>query len=748
MNNSANGSRMHAYADDFMKSSNEVIQNYDANNGLSLVPIQCGESEMDIGKNLRSCSPSIDEILQWDQSKYANSMLTSHKVIPAQRKMFLDMHFPLSWIVQPWEDVRKTRLVKSVTRCKNCGCYLNPFVQLSLNSTSWECPICFESVDISPEAHSRLELDGLQRGDKGNQGVHWDSYETIATEDFISRVPQRKSVVFVVEKSADMGPFNAIERIHEGLKCILSEADSEYPRVALVTYGDDVRVYDLQLGIQQKLSDASSISIALNDKNTSEPTIFVGFPSPTDHYLSNLSKGNFFVALQSTSRPAACVRGESASKALLVALKIIEASGGKVLHFSTLRASNSCVESDVVKFDSKFLSDTAKYCSAHNITISSIYFTTPSLKVEKDVFKLSFYSGGEVFQISNETTSIEVCAIFSSVLSTKCAIDGILRLRATKGLSISDVYGSGSAISSDLHVINTCGPHKSLLFLLKYDVESLNVSKNVILQAAFLYTNARRERRIRVQTISLSVSHGHEHVYASLNPVALACTWARVAAYGSLIGLSNTMLRALDSLGNAVAYLNKAYCIPSYSSASHTLQIPEALAIYPILLCTIYNNSAFSGQNSQSTIEIYRLVELVRILTLDVDSFMALIYPMFIHPIKGLLPLSSSKVNAETENSLILRFQSTQCLIKVSQINDLAMTNRDTESLHAMMQWLNDEKPSFLMYDKEMKVLENVISAQQLIPKDLWVLDPGSKTMNLSALVQYVTTRAAKVTST
>lgn len=94
------------------------------------------------------------------------------------------------------------------------------------------------------------------------------------------------------------------------------------------------------------------------------------------------------------------------------------------------------------------------------------------------------------------------------------AFEAVMRVRATRGVRFSSFYGNYFIRGTDLLALPNCHADSSFSLDMAYDEAQLS-AQAITIQAALLYTSSAGERRIRVHTMVLPVTHV-SHLYILL----------------------------------------------------------------------------------------------------------------------------------------------------------------------------------------------------------------------------------------
>jgi protein transport protein SEC24 len=90
-------------------------------------------------------------------------------------------------------------------------------------------------------------------------------------------------------------------------------------------------------------------------------------------------------------------------------------------------------------------------------------------------------------------------------LTQSTGFEAVMRVRATRGIRITNFYGNYFVRGTDLLALPNVTSDTSFALDLAYD-ESMLSAQAITVQAALLYTSSNGERRIRIHTIVLPVT--------------------------------------------------------------------------------------------------------------------------------------------------------------------------------------------------------------------------------------------------
>jgi protein transport protein SEC24 len=218
-------------------------------------------------------------------------------------------------------------------------------------------------------------------------------------------------------------------------------------------------------------------------------------------------------------------------------------------------------------------------------------------------------------------------------LTRATAFEAVMRVRATKGLRLSNFYGSFFVRGADLLALPNCTSGSVYAMDLSYDDPTLNASA-VTVQAALLYTNSNGERRIRVHTMVIPVTQSLPEMLASTDIDCAVNITAKQAVEISLkSGLENSRQRihqnCVEILRGAKQQQQGGYQHgPGYQQQrpdQSQQPPPPALQLLPLYSMSLQKNLALRGGADVRTDERAFFQNLIS--NMDIEESKVFIYP-------------------------------------------------------------------------------------------------------------------------
>lgn len=127
-------------------------------------------------------------------------------VVPNSGSLLKKSKLPLAIVVKPYNALKiedenvPVTCDTTISRCRRCRGYINPFVTLAENGRRWRCNFCNLLNDI-PSAFDYDEISGQVRNKFDRVELNHAVVEFIAPKEYMARVPQPIVYVFIIDVS-------------------------------------------------------------------------------------------------------------------------------------------------------------------------------------------------------------------------------------------------------------------------------------------------------------------------------------------------------------------------------------------------------------------------------------------------------------------------------------------------------------------------------------------------------------------
>ncbi len=301
--------------------------------------------------------------------------------------------------------------------------------------------------------------------------------------------------------------------------------------------------------------------------------------------------------------------------------------------------------------DASYYKNRAAEFSKQQLSVDFFLFN-PNYADVATLGSLSRYTSGQVYWYSSGGTfSAEVDgarfhADLVNDLTRTTAFEAVMRVRATKGVSITSFYGNFFIRGADLLALPNATPETAFNVELSFDPQvALAAGSVVSVQSALLYTSSAGERRIAVHTLARPVVTVLADLFKSVDGDAVANMMAKVA-------LDETLKKGLPSarkyLHAKVVNIIRAYRTASQTGAGGLVGhvrppgaggvppgaggaadlaslLPDCLQTLPLLSMGLAKSPAFRGGENVRSDERAALV--YRLLSMPISQSRKFIYP-------------------------------------------------------------------------------------------------------------------------
>lgn len=530
-----------------------------------------------------------------------------------------------------------------IVRCKKCRTYINPYVGWLDNGRRWRCNICGVMNDTPTSYFSHLDTTGQRRDKDQRPELCNCSVEFIAPADYMVRPPVPPVYFFVIDVTTVPGVPHMLQNCVNAIKASLDTLPGT-PRtqVGIITFDSSIHFYNLKSTLQ------APQMLVVSDVND------IIMPLPED-LLVNLQDSRNVINSLLDSIPVMFANNPSISNcmgpALMAAKKIMQNLGGKLLLFQT--SLPNLGEGALKQRDNPRLIGTDKEQSLLNpeeqwYKTNALDFNRLQICIDTFLFsgqytdiatftQLSKLTGGSMyyypgFNGPRDGTKFE--SELTKCLTRSTAFEAVMRIRATRGVKVANFYGNHFIRGQDLLSLPNCTSDSTFGFDFAYEEPQLT-SNVITVQAALLYTSSNGERRIRVHTMIIPVTHSVPEFLESVDidtAVNLLSKQAVEISYKN--GLENArsrihqtcvdMLRASRGGGQGGPQYG-AYNQPQQQQPQTPQQIPASLTLLPLYALSLQKCLALRGGNDVRIDERSFYMQLL--LNMNIDDSRIFIYP-------------------------------------------------------------------------------------------------------------------------
>ncbi|KAI8369387.1 Sec23/Sec24 trunk domain-containing protein [Radiomyces spectabilis] len=533
--------------------------------------------------------------------------------IPATDSLLRKSRMPLALVLTPYRTVKDLEMAVPVvtdsviSRCRMCRTYINPFVTFVEGGQRWKCNICFLLNDVPAafdyDAVSQQQVDRWRRPE-----LNYGCVEFVAPTEYMVRPPEAPAYVFIIDVShaaIQSGMLTIATRTLLETLDRIPNAESR-TRIAIITVDSALHFYNLD----SKLSEPQMFVVSDMDE--------VFLPQPID-LLVNLrdSKSileNLLQKLPDMFKDTVNVNN-ALGPALQAAYEMLSATGGKIICLQNtlpntgvgalkpreeVKLLGTAKESTMLNAASPFYKTIAVDCSRSQVGCDMLIFGSQY----SDVATLScvpHYTGGQTyyypgFNANRSEDAMKFAHEFSELIAEQIGLEAVIRIRASRNLRMSAFHGNFFIRSSDLLALPNVPRDQQ--YCVEVAIEDDLKGPTVCFQTALLHTTCFGERRIRVITMCLPVTHSISELYASANQQAIA---AYLGAKAVERALSSKLDDARDAIVNKTVDLlgvYKTHVLGSAPGSIPQLAAPDNLKLLPLLALALIKHDALR-QSSQ-----------------------------------------------------------------------------------------------------------------------------------------------------
>ncbi|KAL0025356.1 hypothetical protein WJX79_010862 [Trebouxia sp. C0005] len=563
--------------------------------------------------------------------------------IPAQQAVRARFQLPLGAIAHPFADPPEGSPLPvvqlenyGIIRCRRCRTYINPFMVWSEDGRRFQCNLCGMVCECPPEYFCGTDGQGKRLDYHQRPELSQGSVEFIAPQEYMVRSPMPPTYIFLIDVSYRAVGAGILPTMAESIKsCLDKLPGGERTHVGFITFDSSLHFY--------KLSPGASAPQMMVVAETDEP--FVPVP---DELIVNLKESREAVEalLDNLANTfAATTSPDSAmGPALQAAYLMMEAIGGKLLLFQT-SVPNVGV-GKITQRDNPTLYNTD---SEHRLRVpEDIFFKKFAAEASKaqisiDVFSfsqqftdlaslsaLAKYTTGGVYCYPGYDPARDALKLQTEIthnLTRQTGWEGVMRVRCSKGLSISQFHGHFFVRSIDLLSLPQVDPDKAFAVQIKHE-ESVLTGNVAYMQCAVLFSSSNGERRIRVHTLAMPVVQDLADMYKAVDAPATVNLLAKLAVEKSYHAkLDDTRSSLAHKLNLTLQEYRGMHKQSSRGQLPHNKLIyPESLRYLSLWVLGLLKSSALRG-GARDVLPDERILAGFEIMAAPTTELLRYLYP-------------------------------------------------------------------------------------------------------------------------
>ncbi len=529
--------------------------------------------------------------------------------VPNSQALKSRWHLPYGAIVHPLAETGGPVPIANaghttIVRCKRCRTYMNPFMVWMDGGRRYSCNVC-QMVNECPVDYfcaldgSGKRLDHDQRPELGSGAV-----EYLAPAEYMVRAPMPPTFVFLIDVSFASASSGMIQAACDAIKANLgSLPGDDRTRVAVITFDKSIHFYNMRAGLE---NPQMMVVGEIDDP-------FVPLP---DELLVNLAESRGLVEKLLDSIPKSFAHTQIVDSAMGPALQaaflVMNHVGGKLVVFQTgapsagigkIKARDNpamygtdreytlrCPDDPFYK---RFSAEASRFQICIDVYAGgSVYQDLPSLGA------LCKYTGGQMYYYPGFTKDKDGRKLHAELkrnVSREIAWESVMRIRCSKGLRISNFFGTFFVRSTDLLALPACDADKTFAVEITHE-ETLVTGQSSFLQAALLYTSSQGERRIRVLTMSVPIVPDLIDLYKACDTGCTAALMAKISVEKALSAKLEVVRSGIQ--GSLVAALREYRMLHMRGTAAPhpgSMVLPERLKSLPVMALGLMKSSALRG---------------------------------------------------------------------------------------------------------------------------------------------------------
>ncbi|KAI8910290.1 Sec23/Sec24 trunk domain-containing protein [Gorgonomyces haynaldii] len=518
---------------------------------------------------------------------------------------------PLGLIVQPLADLDPQEAPLSVVdfgkpgpcRCSRCNAYVNPFFRFLDGGRRFMCNICQHTNEVSADYFSNLDMNGRRVDINERPELKFGSCEFAVYDQYCARPAVPLSYLFVIDVSWNAIQTGMLATFASSIKHYLYSGAFRWPEGALVgfiTFDKSLHFYNLNPALEQfqmmVVADMEDVFAPMQHGLCVDP---LKARSNIEQFLDALP------TMFSNSRVTEAALG-SAMQAAFDALK---PTGGRVSFFQTslptfglgvlknredVKILGTDKEKALYEPQEYFWKKLGQDCASHGIGVDSYLFASSYTDVAT-VGVLSALTGGETNMYGSFDANrhgVKFANDLHRTLSRTYGYDGLLRVRVSTGLKVAEYFGNIFMKNATDVEVAGMDSLKAIGVGLQYDGK-LDERADVYVQAAFLYTTAEGQRRVRVHNLSLGIASQQANIFRKAEMDTVIGFLTRATIQEAFTTPLKTLRERLTQRCVKILTAYRQHC--AASSSPGQLILPESLKLLPLYTLAVLKSRALRG---------------------------------------------------------------------------------------------------------------------------------------------------------
>ena len=535
--------------------------------------------------------PSLNNFITVDKGNCGPRYIRSSiYTVPATPDLAKKSCIPFGCVLQPLADPRFGESPVPIidfgesgpVRCARCGAYVNSHDTFIDGGRKYVCFLCTQ-VNTVPEGY----ITPLQ---PFRPELKFGSVEFCAPGEYIRRDPVPITIIFILDVSLQSDQIGLIKAFAQSVRSILRSFPPENNyQIGFITFDETVHFYNFN-------STKSPKMLVVPDLEDS----FLPLP-PMGTLITNYNSSkeiidNFLITLPKMFESTTSTKCAFGAASRLAGMMLKETGGRLVTFLSSLPSFGPGIienrlkvehigterEREYFKPQNDYYEQMAKDFNRYKIGADLFLFANTFMDIAT-IAPLSNHTGGQIYYYPRFNLKRDMLKFHHELnrnITRTSGFDGIMKIRTSAGLEISDYYGNLNRINgSDLEVASI---NCDKTFAVKIQIESKLVEDSKVgIQCALLYTTSSGERRIRVHTLALTASSVLSKVFSSADQEAVMYILASQALEDvKTQSLAVVRKQLFEKVINGV-HAFRSFCSTKAFNPS-ILVLPEGLKLHPV----------------------------------------------------------------------------------------------------------------------------------------------------------------------
>ncbi|CAI5447295.1 unnamed protein product [Caenorhabditis angaria] len=522
----------------------------------------------------------------------------SAKIDPAIFRSTLQ-NIPQSEELLKKKDVKNLNIIQTtnIVRCRYCRTYINPYV-IFPDHRHWRCNLCTRGNDLPDDFCWDPTTKSF--GDPRNRPeIQNATVEFIAPSEYMLRPPQPAVYVFLIDVSISAIQSGYLRAFSEQLIVNLDQMPGDdRTQIAFIAIDQCLHFYSFN---STKRGPSEMVVDDIDDAFVPTATSLL---VPLKTYKDVIR--TFIKDIPSIFSVGPTSNGNCVGSALKIVHSMIAEIGGRISIFQVsmpnlgpgaLKNREEPGEKGGQNLGpaTDFYKALSLECTGNQVCIDLFMFNSTYADIST-LSEVAKFSTGCVYVFPNYNIAQDAYQVkrfektFTRYLTRKIGFEAVLRIRTTRGLSLSGFHGNFFVRSTDLLALANVNPDSALAAQVALEEK---LPGHVCFQSALLYTSSKGDRRIRVHTMCLPTTGDLLQLYNHFDLKATVSYLSKIGVDRAMAG--GALSDSREALVNAVVDSLGAY--QKAMSRGGSMLVPRSghLRLFPSYVLALLKHPAFSS---------------------------------------------------------------------------------------------------------------------------------------------------------